>query len=139
MAKATNDNKKKYEVTIKTAVGSCASSLFEKMAKKGDITSKSVKDMLGEVVKVSGYAECLISTSEKDFDVMYMDTDKGFVHTGSNVFIAGFKDYFEDTNTFRLTSVKTKNGTAYKPVPVLGSVDTTSANTDDDSEELPFN
>lgn len=118
MAKAT-ENKKKYVVTINNVSGVCDSPIFEKMAKKGDITSESVKEHIGDVITINGLADAHIETSEKEYDLMYMSTDIGFIHTGSTVFRDSVTDYYPDVRKFRLTSIKTKNGTAYKPVPIL--------------------
>lgn len=130
------EQKRVYEVTINTAEGTCKTSVFEKMARKGDITSVSVKDMVDEEVKIKGYANCHIVTSEKEFDVLYMDTNKGFIHTGSKVFIDAMTDYYPEIDMFRIASVKTKNGTAYKAVPVLFTYEPEAEQSEDD--ELPF-
>ena len=90
------ETKKKYEVRIMESDGTCNNPLFEKMASKGDITtSGGVKDFINEVVTVRGYANCHITTSEKEFDVLYLDTDMGYISTGSKVFNDSFSDYYE--------------------------------------------
>ena len=136
MAKETT--KKKYEVRIVNSEGSCKNPIFEKMATKGDITaSGGVKDFINEVVNVKGYADCHITTSEKEFDLLYLDTDMGYISTGSMVFHDSFSDYYDDgVRKFRIVSVKCKKGTTYKAVPILVS-DETDIETDE--EELPFN
>ena len=58
--------KQKYQVTIKTKEGSCDTSLFEKMAKNGDITAVKLNELIGAEVKILGYAECEITTEEKN-------------------------------------------------------------------------
>lgn len=135
MAKKTEE--RKYVVTINEAKGTCNSNIFKKMAERGDITSESVKEHVGDTVKVDGCASCHIETSEKEFDVLYMSTNIGFIHTGSAIFIESFDDYYGDVDTFRISSIKTKNGTAYKAVPVLGGV--MPVEDDDNTDELPFN
>ena len=65
------ETRKKYEVRIMNSDGTCNNPLFEKMASKGDITaSGGVKDFINEVVSVRGYADCHITTSEKEFDLL---------------------------------------------------------------------
>ena len=132
------ETKKKYEVRIVNSEGTCNNPLFEKMALKGDITvSGGVKDFINEVVSVKGYANCNITTSEKEFDVLYLDTDMGYISTGSKVFNDSFSDYYADgVRKFRIVSVKCKKGTTYKAVPVFDSMETDVKN---DEEELPFN
>ena len=131
------ETRKKYEVRIVNSEGSCNNPVFEKMAGKGDITvSGGVKDFINEVVSVRGYADCHITTSEKEFDLLYLDTDKGYISTGSKVFNESFSDYYADgVRKFRIVSVKCKKGTTYKAVPVFETMET-EVETDD--EELPF-
>ena len=132
------ETRKNYEVRIVNCDGSCKNPIFEKMASKGDITaSGGVKDFINEVVTVNGYADCHITTSEKEFDVLYLDTDKGYISTGSMVFHDSFSDYYTDgVRKFRIVSVKCKKGTTYKAVPVFDSMET---EVETDEEELPFN
>ena len=131
------ETSKKYEVRIVNCEGSCKNPLFEKMASKGDITaSGGVKDFINEVVNVKGYANCHITTSEKEFDVLYLDTDMGYISTGSKVFNDSFSDYYVDgVRKFRILSIKCKKGTTYKAVPVFE----TETEVESDDEELPFN
>ena len=138
MANAKETTKKKYEVRIVNSEGTCNNPLFEKMASKGDITaSGGVKDFIGEVVNVKGYADCHITTSEKEFDLLYLDTDMGYISTGSKVFNDSFSDYYSDgVKKFRIVSIKCKKGTTYKAVPVFESMET---EVETDEEELPFN
>lgn len=132
------ETKKKYEVRIVDCDGTCKNPLFEKMASKGDITvSGGVKDFINEVVNVKGYADCHITTSEKEFDILYLDTDMGYISTGSKVFNDSFSDYYADgVSKFRIVSIKCKKGTTYKAVPVF---DTMETEVETDEEELPFN
>ena len=51
----------KYEVTIKESKGTCDTALFKKMAKNGDITAVSIKEIINKVVNITGYASCHIS------------------------------------------------------------------------------
>ena len=77
---------KKDEVEVLEKVGTCDSDLFEKMAKKGDITATSIKEFVGKVMTVLGYSRCKITTDEKEFEIGYYDTDEyGFVSTGSEI------------------------------------------------------
>ena len=137
MANAKETTKKKYEVRIINSEGTCKNTLFEKMASKGDITvSGGVKDFINVVVNVKGYANCHITTTEKEFDVLYLDTDMGYISTGSKVFNDSFSDYYADGVTeFRIVSIKCKKGTTYKAVPIFDSMET-DIKTDED--ELPF-
>lgn len=109
----------KYEVSIIEAKGTCDSALFEKMAKRGDITSDRVKNVVGGIFEITGYAKCNIVTEDKNFDVVYYATNKGFISSGSNVLFNSISDYLEDTKTFKITEVKTKKGTTYKGVPIF--------------------
>ena len=111
--------KKKYEVTIKEANGSCDSNLFKKMAQKGDITSVKVQDMLGKVVNITGFAICHITTADKEFDMGYYATNEGIISTGSEVFRDSVEDYLGDVELFKIVSLKTKKGTTYKVSPIL--------------------
>ena len=82
-----SERTRKYEVTVKEKVGSCDNTLFEKMAKKGDITSIKLSDVVGMVVKIIGYAKCTIETDEKTFDINYFDTEEyGLISSGSEIF-----------------------------------------------------
>lgn len=113
------EKKKKYEVIIKEACGSCDSNLFKKMAQKGDITSVKVQDMIGKVVNITGYALCHIVTDDKEFDMGYYATDEGIISTGSEVFKESVEDYMGDVELFKIVSLKTKKGTTYKVSPIL--------------------
>lgn len=113
------ETKKKNEVTIKEAKGSCDSNLFKKMVQKGDITSVKVQDMIGKVVNITGYAVCHIVTAEKEFDMGYYATDEGIISTGSKVFKESVEDYMGDVDLFKIVSLKTKKGTTYKVSPIL--------------------
>lgn len=113
---------RKYKVTVKEKKGTCDNALFEKMAKKGDLTAIKLSELLGVEVKITGYAKCHIVTDEKDFDINYFDTEEyGLVSSGSEVFTESVVDYFGEVERVRLTEVKTKKGKTYKAVPVLGN------------------
>ena len=114
----------KYEVNVKEVYGTCGSELFKKMAKKGDITSDRVKNVVDKVFKITGYAICNIVTEDKNFDVIYYATDTGFISSGSEILYNSVKDYIEDTDTFRIKEVKTRKGTTYKAVPIFTDIDT---------------
>lgn len=114
----------KYEVNVKEVYGTCDSELFKKMAKKGDITSDRVKNVVGNVYKITGYAICNIITDDKNFDVIYYATDKGFISSGSEILFESVEDYIGDTDTFKISEVKTRKGTTYKAVPIFIDVNT---------------
>lgn len=114
---------KKYEVTVNEKKGSCDNALFEKMAKRGDLTAIKLSELVGVEVKITGYAKCHIVTDEKEFDINYFDTEEyGLVSSGSEIFIGSVVDYFGEVESVRLTEVKTKKGKTYKAVPVLGNI-----------------
>lgn len=131
----------KYEVTVKTKKGSCDNALFEKMAKKGDITAIKISELIGTVVKITGYAECTIETNDKKFDINYFDTEEyGLISSGSQIFLESVADYFEEVENVKLVEVKTRQGKTYKAVPVLNSKKETTNNTQQttNNDELPF-
>ena len=132
---------KTYEVTVLEKKGTCDNSLFEKMAKKGDINSIKLADVLGSVIKIIGYAKCNIVTDDKNFDIYYFDSEEyGLISSGSEIFAESVIDYYGEVDNVRLKEVKTKKGKTYKAVPVLGNErtnkkeETTNKNeeTDDD-------
>lgn len=114
----------KYEVSIIEAKGTCDSALFEKMAKRGDITSDRVKNVVGKVFTISGFAKCNIVTDDKNFDVVYYATDNGFISSGSSILFNSISDYIDDTDTFKITEVKTRKGTTFKGVPIFTNKET---------------
>ena len=137
-----NEQTRKYEVTVKEKEGSCDNALFEKMAKKGDITAIKLSDVLGMVVKIIGYAECTIETDEKTFDINYFDTEEyGLISSGSEIFAESVSDYYGEVENVRLTEVKTKKGKTYKAVPVLGNKKEETKNNKEETtnnQDLPF-
>lgn len=123
-----------YSAKILKKGGSLDNSVFEKMVERGDVTSKSVKEMVDSIVKVSGYAEAHIDTSDNSFDILYVNTDKGIISTGSSIFKTSLFDYIDDMNTFRVVQVKCKKGVGYKLMPEFTDVDLSEP-----TEEIPFN
>lgn len=134
------EEKKIYEVTVKEKKGTCDNTLFEKMAKKGDITATKILNLLGTEVKITGYALCTIKTIDKEFDMNYFDTEEyGLVSSGSEIFAESVKDYFGEVENVRITEVKTKKGKTYKAVPVLNSRKSENKEKEENKdEELPF-
>lgn len=113
---------KRFEIAINSTEGTLSDKLFKKMVSKGDVTSICITELKGEVFTPIGEAYCTITTEEKVFNRMYIDTvEHGIIHTSSDLFIEGFNDYREECNTMRIIPVKAKVGTAYKCVPVLNN------------------
>ena len=136
------ENTKKYQVTVIEKVGTCNDTLFEKMAKNGDITATKLHELIGEEVKITGYAKCKIETAEKTFEITYYDTEEyGLISSGSEVFENSVKTYFGEVDNVRLTEVKTKQGKTYKAVPVLGkkTEKISEEKTEETTDDLPFN
>ena len=133
---------RKYEVTVKEKKGTCDNALFEKMAKKGDLTAIKLSEIVGVEVKITGYAKCHIITDEKEFDINYFDTEEyGLVSSGSEIFTESVVDYFGEVESVRLTEVKTKKGKTYKAVPLLTrkkKEEPTKNNEEKNNDELPF-
>ena len=132
---------RKYEVEIKEKKGTCDTTLFEKMAKNGDITATKVSELIGVEVKITGYAKCTIIADEKTFDINYFDTEEyGLVSSGSEIFAESVSTYFGEVNSVRLTEVKTKKGKTYKAVPVLSGKkqEQTIENKEETENDLPF-
>ena len=133
---------RKYEVTVKEKEGTCDNALFEKMAKKGDLTAIKLSEIVGVEVKITGYATCHIITDEKEFDINYFDTEEyGLVSSGSEIFTESVVDYFGEVESVRLVEVKTKKGKTYKAVPVLGNSkkeEKTEQKEEATNNDLPF-
>ena len=137
---------RKYNVNVENKVGTCDNELFEKMAKKGDLTAVKVSELIGQIVEMTGYATCTIETDEKTFKITYYDTEEyGLISSGSEIFYESVSDYFEDAEYVRITEVKTKKGKTYKAVPILdkkteNKEETTKKEeqTTSDYDELPF-
>ena len=133
---------RKYEVTVNEKKGTCDNALFEKMAKKGDLTAIKLSELVGVEVKITGYAKCHIITDEKEFDINYFDTEEyGLVSSGSEIFTESVVGYFGEVESVRLTEVKTKKGKTYKAVPVLGNnkkEEKTEQKEEATNDDLPF-
>ena len=138
---------KKYIVTVKEKVGTCDNELFEKMAKRGDLTSIKVSEIIGKIVTIRGYANCLIETNEKIFDLYYFDTEEyGLISSGSEIFKESVNSYYYEVDKVRITEVKTKKGKTYKAVPILENKKITNKEettkkeetTIIENDELPF-
>lgn len=135
---------KKFEVKIESKLGTCESSLFEKMAKKGDITATKIGEVLNCIVTITGAAKCHITTEDNDFEINYIDTNElGLISTGSDVFLDSVIDYWDeigkDFDKFIITEIKTKKGKTYKAVPKLGKEMKIEKNEEETTDELPFN
>lgn len=108
-----------YKVEVQEAVGACKSTIFKKLAEKGDITSEKVADNIGKIIHITGYALCHITTKEKEFDMNYFATEEGFLSTGSEIFTNSVTDYLDEISTFKIVEVKTRKGKTYKVTPIL--------------------
>ncbi len=132
----------KYEVKILEKKGTMDNSLFEEMATRGDITSIKVTEILGQVVKITGYAVCEIATEDKNFTMNYFDTEEyGIISSGSDIFKDSVIAYFDKVNNVRISEIKTKKGKTYKAVPELNSKknETRTENKEQEtSDDLPF-
>ena len=133
---------KKYEVTVLEKKGTCDNALFEKMAKKGDLTAIKLSELLGVEVKITGYAKCNVVTDDKNFNINYFDTEEyGLISSGSEIFAESVSDYYGEVENVRLTEVKTKKGKTYKAVPVLGNKKEETKNNKEETtnnQDLPF-
>ena len=135
------ENQRKYEVVIKEKKGTCNETLFEKMAKNGDITATKVSEILGAEVTIVGYAECEITTEEKTFTINYFDTEEyGLISSGSEIFKESVSNYYGEVEKVRITEVKTKKGKTYKAVPMLSSKkkEQTEKKEETENNDLPF-
>ena len=108
-----------YKVTINDVTGSCNTSLFKKMAEKGDLTAEKIIDNVGKIVTITGYACCTINFDEKEFDINYYNTESGLISSGSEIFLESVTDYIGEVNTFKIVKIKTKKGSTYKAVPII--------------------
>lgn len=131
-----------YEVNVKERKGSCETDLFEKMAKNGDLTSIKITDILGEEVRIIGYAVCNIKTNEKEFEICYYDTKEyGLISSGSSFFKDSVINYYGECEYIRVVEIKTKKGKTYKAVPVLleeKKQKVEEQNQNEENQELPF-
>lgn len=132
---------RKYEVTVIEKKGTCDNTLFEKMAKKGDLTAIKLSEILNVEVKITGYAKCHIVTEEKEFDMNYFDTEEyGLISSGSEIFTESVTDYYGEVESVRLVEVKTKKGKTYKAVPVLNTnkKEQVTKTNEENTDDLPF-
>lgn len=132
---------RKYEVTVIEKKGTCDNTLFEKMAKKGDLTAIKLSEILNVEVKITGYAKCHIVTDEKEFDMNYFDTEEyGLISSGSEIFTESVTDYYGEVESVRLVEVKTKKGKTYKAVPVLNTnkKEQATKTNEETTDDLPF-
>lgn len=129
-----------YQVTIKEKKGTCESTLFEKMAKKGDLTTKKLTEVLNQKVTITGYALCEIQTEDKQFNMNFFDTKElGLISSGSDIFANSVVDYYGEVDKVELVEVKTKKGKTYKAVPLLSSEKEDKEKTNDETtDDLPF-
>ena len=134
---------KKYEVTINEKQGTCNNTLFEKMAKKGDVNAEKLANFVGKIITLKGYASCTIETDEKTFNNNFFDTEEyGFISSGSQYFYESIKDYFGEVKRFRICEIKTKQGKTYKVQPIIEDTTNKKEETKNEKEEttddLPF-
>ena len=132
---------RKYEVTVIEKKGTCDNTLFEKMAKKGDLTAIKLSEILNVEVKITGYAKCHIVTDEKEFEMNYFDTEEyGLISSGSEIFTESVTDYYGEVESVRLVEVKTKKGKTYKAVPVLNTnkKEQATKTNEETTDDLPF-
>ena len=110
------------------------------MARKGDLISTKIIDLIGAIVKITGYAICTIETEEKTFDINYYDTEEyGLISSGSSIFADSVLDYYGEVKYFRIKEVKTKKGKTYKAVPILNMGQDIKIKAEEkESDELPF-
>lgn len=125
-----------YQVTIKEKKGTCESTLFEKMVKKGDLTTKKLTEVLNQKVTITGYALCEIQTEDKQFNMNFFDTKElGLISSGSDIFADSVVDYYGEVDKVLLVEVKTKKGKTYKAVPILSSEKEDKEKTNDETTD----
>lgn len=116
--------KSNFKVTIHSTTGACDTGLFKKMCERGDLNSVRIKDAVGDIIKVNGIANVTIECNdEPPFDIYYYATDNGIYSSGSELFYESVIDYIDECNTFKIISIKTKRGTAFKASPILGDTE----------------
>ena len=120
----TNKTNSNFKITIHSTEGTRDTSLFKKMCERGDLNSMRVKDCVGDVIRITGFADVTIECNgEEPFDIHYYATDNGIYSSGSELFYESVTDYIGECNTFKIISVKTKRGTAFKASPILGDAE----------------
>ncbi|MCM1219441.1 MAG: hypothetical protein NC548_33600 [Lachnospiraceae bacterium] len=108
-----------YSVEITEKQGTCDNALLEKMLRNGDITFKKLNELVDNVVEVYGYAVYKGTYNEKVNEYLLLDTDSGFIRTGSNLFRKTFNDYKDIIHIFNIRAIQCKKGISYKPEPIL--------------------
>lgn len=136
----SEEKKGKYEVQVQEKKGTCNSTLFEKMAKNGDITSTKLSEMIGVEVTIVGYAKCIITTDDKTFIINYFDTKEyGLISSGSEYFMKSVETYFGEVEKVKLVEVKTKKGKTYKANPLLSVAKNEETKKEQiNNDDLPF-
>lgn len=132
---------KKYEVKIVSKVGSCNDEVFELMVKNGDITATKISEIMGMKIKITGYSECIITTEDKEFTILYLDTEEyGLISAGSEIFKKSVETYYGKVEEFIIKDIKTSKGKTYKAVPCLnkGKKEEKKTIKEDPDDELPF-
>ena len=120
----TNKTNSNFKVTIHLTTGACDTNLFKKMCERGDLNSVRVKDAVGDIIKVNGIANVTIECNEEPpFDIYYYATDNGIYSSGSELFYESVTDYIDECNTFKIISIRTKRGTAFKASPIIGDTE----------------
>ena len=112
---------KKFEVEIIEAKGSCSNEQIQAVLKAGDLSSSSVKEHIGEIVKIGGFIHAKITTDTKEFENVYYATNNGFYSSGSMVLKDSVSKYYNVFDKLQIVEVKVKNnsGVTYKVSPVL--------------------
>lgn len=135
-----------YQVKINKKTGTLDSELFEIMARNGDVTPTKLAEVIGQVVTITGYADCDIETEDKSFNILYVNTEElGIISSGSEIFKNSVVEYFGKCNQFRITEIKTKKGKTFKAVPELNNSGKKNEernheerNQEETTDELPF-
>ena len=112
---------KKFDVEIIEAKGSCDNEKIQAVLKAGDLSSSSVKNHIGEIVRISGYIYAKITTDAKEFENVYYATNNGFYSSGSMVLKDSVSKYYNvfDKLQFVEVNVKNNSGVTYKVSPVI--------------------
>ena len=110
---------KKYEVEILKAEGSCANDKIQAVLNAGDLSATSVKDHIGEIVKITGFIHAKITTEKKEFENVYYATDRGFYSSGSMVLMDSVSKYFNVFDKLQFVEIKASQGTTFKVSPIL--------------------
>ena len=120
----TNKTNSNFKVTIHSTTGACDTNLFKKMCERGDLNSVRVKGAVGDIIKVNGIANVTIECNgEEPFDIHYYAPDNGTYSSGSELFYESVTDYIDECSTFKIITIKTKRGMAFKASPILGDTE----------------